>query len=181
MRVISGKYRGKRIMAPKKLPVRPTTDMAKESLFNILGHHFHLDEISFLNLFSGTGNISYEMASRGCEDVTAVDQDRNCVEFIKKMSMEMKFDHFSTIRSEAMQFLKGQYRKWDVIFADPPYEFAGHQLLVDEIFGKGMLAEGGMLILEHGQDVDFKEYEHLTIVKRYGSVYFSFFEFQESE
>ena len=85
-------------MAPKKLPVRPTTDMAKESLFNILGHHFHLDEISFLDLFSGTGNISYEMASRGCEDVTAVDQDRNCVEFIKKMSMEMKFDHFSTIR-----------------------------------------------------------------------------------
>ena len=120
MRIISGKYKGKRLMAPKKLPVRPTTDFAKEGLFNILNNKIRFDEVSLLDLFSGTGNISYEFASRGTDEVTSVDAHYGCVKYINQISEELDFS-IKTVKSDVFKYLKTTPFTFDVIFADPPY------------------------------------------------------------
>ena len=120
MRIISGKHKGRRITAPKNLPVRPTTDMSKESLFNILNNHFNFNGLKVLDLFSGTGNISYEFASRGAGPITSVDGDMGCVNFIKKTATELDLD-ISAIKSDVFSFLERNKTTYDIIFADPPY------------------------------------------------------------
>ena len=119
MRIISGTFKGRRITAPKKLPVRPTTDMAKESLFNILNNRFYFDEVSVLDLFSGTGNISYEFASRGTENVTSVDANYGCVQFINKTAEEFEMS-IQTIKSDFFKFLENHTLQYSLFFADPP-------------------------------------------------------------
>ena len=120
MRIISGKYKGKRLVAPKKLPVRPTTDFAKEALFNILIHRFNFDKISLLDLYAGTGNISYEFGSRGTKDITAIDSYYGCVKYINSISEELNFS-IKTIKSDVLKYLGSTVTKSSVIFADPPY------------------------------------------------------------
>ncbi|MEZ8003576.1 MAG: RsmD family RNA methyltransferase, partial [Patiriisocius sp.] len=121
MRIISGLHKGKRLMAPKSLPVRPTTDFAKEGLFNILNHRWMFQDISLLDLFSGTGNISYEFASRGCKDITSVDSHFGCVKYISKISEELDYN-IHAIKADIFKYTKMPSRSFDIIFADPPYD-----------------------------------------------------------
>lgn len=181
MRIIRGKYRAKRILAPKNLPVRPTTDMAKEALFSILEHHFNLDEIRFLDLFSGTGNISYEMASRSDASITAVDSEKVCIDFIKKIAEELKFSHIEWVRSDALLYLQKAFKTWDIIFADPPYDYKYYEHIIEEIFDRKLLDKQGMLIMEHGAEQNFEIHPHFVFLRRYGSVHFSFFESERTE
>ena len=177
MRIISGKHKSKRIFAPKKLPVRPTTDMAKEALFNILNNKYYFEDISFLDLFAGTGNISYEFASRGTDNIVSVDADYGCIKFIDKISMEMDFA-ISTIKSDVFSFLEKSTLKVNIIFADPPYDFSVEDFtrIPELIFKNNMLKEDGVLIIEHSKQTDLSHLEHFTNQRRYGGSVFSFFE-----
>jgi 16S rRNA (guanine(966)-N(2))-methyltransferase RsmD len=177
MRIISGKYKSKRLQAPKNLPVRPTTDMAKEALFNILNNLYYLNDISVLDLFSGTGNISYEFASRGTENITAVDANFGCVKYINTISKELDFN-INTYKSDVFKFLSGCTVKFDVIFADPPYDFELEKFekIVDLVFENDLLTDQGLLIVEHSKRTDLKNKEQLSSQKKYGGNMFSFFE-----
>ncbi|NQY07088.1 MAG: RsmD family RNA methyltransferase [Flavobacteriaceae bacterium] len=175
MRIISGTYKGKRLIAPKKLPVRPTTDFAKEALFNILNNRYFFDAITILDLFSGTGNISYEFASRGAEQITAVDAHYACVGFIKKTAKELDFP-LETIKSDVFQYLDKIPVTQDIVFADPPYDFSEEQFLkiVDLVFSKSTNPET-LLIIEHSKHTSLEAHPLLTESKRYGGSVFSFF------
>lgn len=177
MRIISGTHKGRRLTAPSKLPVRPTTDMAKEALFNILNNQYHIPNIKVLDLFSGTGNISYEFAARGSEDVTAVDGNYDCVKFIKKTAEELKFP-ITTIKSDVYKYLEKAGIKADLIFADPPYNFEKNQFakIAELVFEREMLLEDGQLIIEHSKHTDLSDLPHFLQSRKYGSSVFSFFE-----
>lgn len=177
MRIISGKYKGRRITAPKKLPVRPTTDMAKEALFNIINNLYYFDELSVLDLFSGTGNISYEFASRGTEQITAVDQDFGCIRFINKTAEEFDMP-IQTIKSNVFKYLESTKQKHSLIFADPPYAFSENQFeeISNSIFENELLHEDGLLIIEHSKHTDLSNFKHFSYSKSYGGNMFSFFE-----
>ena len=175
-RIISGRLRGKIIKAPGNLPVRPTTDFAKEALFNILNNKFYFDEISFLDLFSGTGNISFEIASRGCTDIVCVDENAGAVKFIQKIADELKFEGLTAQRSTVEQYLARAYKNFDLIFADPPYEYEGYEALVEQVFLKRLLSDGGLLVIEHQKLTDLSPLEGFVEMRKYGNVGFSFFE-----
>ncbi|MFC4219083.1 RsmD family RNA methyltransferase [Flagellimonas marina] len=177
MRIISGKYKGRRLIAPKKLPVRPTTDMAKEGLFNILNNRYYLDELRVLDLFSGTGNISFEFASRGTEDIIAVDGFAGCVQFISKTAQELGFS-ITPIKSDVFKYLQRTPEKFNLVFADPPYDFETTQFLniADLVFQNEFLLEDGLLIIEHSDQTDLSKHEHFTESRKYGGSIFSFFE-----
>lgn len=181
MRIISGIFKSKRIQAPKNLPVRPTTDMAKEALFNILNNLYYFNGISVLDLFSGTGNISYEFASRGTENITAVDAHFGCIKFINSTSKELDLT-INSIKSDVYKYLEKCPTKFDVIFADPPYGFELEQFekIVELVFERDLLNEGGLLIVEHSKHTDLNENAHLSYQKKYGGNMFSFFEKEES-
>ena len=177
MRIVSGIYKGRRISAPKKLPVRPTTDMAKESLFNILNNHYYFDEISVLDLFAGTGNISYEFASRGTESITAVDDHFGCIKFINQTTEEFNMP-IITVKSDVFKYLEMIRTKHTIIFADPPYDmsleaFSKLPLLV---FQNNLLEDNGMLIIEHSKHTDLTTLSQFSYSKSYGGSVFSFFE-----
>jgi len=180
MRIISGKYKGKRLTAPKKLPVRPTTDMAKEALFNILNNRFYFDELKVLDLFSGTGNISFEFASRGTEQITAVDSFQSCVRYISNTANELGFS-INTVKSDVYKFLEGTSEPFDLIFADPPYDFDTEQFLkiADLVFAKNLLLPDGVLIIEHSDQTDLSEHPKFSEQRKYGGSIFSFFEEKE--
>ncbi len=179
MRIISGKHKSKRISAPKKLPVRPTTDMAKESLFNIINNLYYFENISVLDLFSGTGNISYEFASRGTKTIHAVDGHYGCVKFINQTSDELELD-INAYKSDVYKFLEKTSLKNDVIFADPPYDFEESQFLklADLVFERELLNEDGILIIEHSKHTDLTKHPKHSYDKRYGGNVFSFFEIE---
>ena len=176
MRIISGKYKGRRLTAPKNLPVRPTTDFAKEALFNILRVRYYFDELTVLDLFAGTGNISFEFASRGVPNITAVDGHMGCVHYINKVSEEFEFP-ITTIKSDVTKYLENASGKYDVIFADPPYEFTTEVLknLVEGIFNNSLLNPEGLLIIEHAKQNDLSSFPHFAEARKYGSSVFSFF------
>lgn len=182
MRIISGKFKGRRIIAPKNLPVRPTTDLSKESLFNILNHQFTFRELRVLDLFSGTGNISYEFASRGAEPIVSVDTDYGCVNFIKKTAQQFEMD-ITPIKSDVYKFLERTKTKYDIIFADPPYDFTQDQFekIVKMVFEHELLEDDGMLIIEHSPHTKMDDLEHFSSNRKYGSSIFSFFEFEQEE
>jgi len=180
MRIISGKYKGRRISAPKKLPVRPTTDLAKESLFNILNNEFYIDEVILLDLFSGTGNISYEFASRGCTQITAVDTDYGCAAFIKKTSEEFDFD-INVIKADVFKYLAKAKIKAKIIFADPPYDFSDEKFekIRQLVFDNNILTKNGYLIIEHSSHTNLTQLENFSHSKKYGGCVFSFFEYSQ--
>lgn len=177
MRIISGTHKGKRLVAPKKLPVRPTTDMAKEGLFNILNNRFALDEVKVIDLFAGTGNISFEFGSRGSQDILAVDSFPACVQYISKTSKELNFP-ISTIKSDVFKFLERTQEKAHIIFADPPYSFADSQFysLVELVFENQLLLDEGILIIEHSNQTDLSQHPKCSEFRKYGGSIFSFFE-----
>lgn len=182
MRIISGKYKGRRIMAPKKLPVRPTTDMSKEALFNILNNHFNFADLKILDLFSGTGNISYEFASRGSEPIISVDADYGCISFIKKTATEFEFD-ITAIKSDVFQYLERAKGEFDIIFSDPPYnlEQADFEKINTLVFENELLATDGMLVIEHSKHTKLDHLSHFSFQKNYGGSVFSFFEHESLE
>ncbi|OFX54861.1 MAG: 16S rRNA (guanine(966)-N(2))-methyltransferase RsmD [Bacteroidetes bacterium GWA2_30_7] len=175
MRIISGKYKGRQINPDKNFSARPTTDIAKEGLFNILNNNFYYDEISVLDLFAGTGGIGYEFASRGCENVTSVELNPNHHYFIKKTADSLKLENFKAIKANAFSYLKNCYEKYDVIFADPPYESKDYQLIPQLVFEKQLLKENGWLIIEHPIAVKFPDCPQLFDKRNYSKVNFSFF------
>lgn len=177
MRIISGLYKSRKILAPKNLPVRPTTDMAKEGLFNILNNLYYFDEITVLDLFAGTGNISYEFASRSTEKITCVDQDFGCIKFINKTAETFNMP-IHTIKSDVFKFLESTSEQFDVIFADPPYGFQDEQFIkiTELVFNNNLLLQDGLLIIEHSKNTDLSKALNYSYSKSYGGNRFSFFE-----
>ena len=177
MRIISGKHKSRRINAPNNLPVRPTTDMAKEALFNILNNRYYFDQLSVLDIFAGIGSIGFEFASRGAEQITCVDLNQGCIRFLEKTDKELDLG-IQIIKSDAYSFLERTNSKFDVIFADPPYDFEQErfQNIVDLVFDKDLLNEDGLLIIEHSKKTDLSQNSAYTQSKKYGSNVFSFFE-----
>jgi len=182
MRIISGKYKGRRISPPKGLPVRPTTDMSKEALFNVLNNHFSFEGLKVLDLFAGTGNISYEFASRGSSPITSVDGDFGCVKFIKQVAAEYDFNIAAT-KSDVFSFLEKNKTSYDIIFADPPYGLDQKifEKIVLLIFERGLLNEEGMMVIEHSKYTKLNHMTNFSFQKSYGGSIFSFFELDTTE
>ena len=179
MRIISGKYKGRRIFPPKGLPVRPTTDMSKEALFNVLNNHFSFEGLKILDLFAGTGNISYEFASRGSTPITSVDGDFGCVKFIKQVATEFDFNIAAT-KSDVFTYLEKCKTSYDIIFADPPYALdqATFEKIVSLIFEKELLNQDGMMVIEHSKYTKLDHMINFSFKKSYGGSIFSFFEIE---
>lgn len=177
MRIISGSHKGKRLQAPSNLPARPTTDFAKEGLFNILRNRIDLTQLRVLDLFAGIGGISFEFASRGALSVVAVDKHPGCVRFIQQTADQLDFP-IRTIKSDCWSFLKKDAAQYDLIFMDPPYEMEAlelakfHQL----IMSADKLAEDGLLIIEHSKHQDISELTSFLEMRRYGGSVFSIFQ-----
>lgn len=176
IRIISGIHKGRRLKAPNNLPVRPTTDRAKESLFNILGHEVYWPETSVLDLFAGTGNLGYECASRGATEVVSVDSHAGCVKFIQQTGELLQIP-ITAYKRNVITFLKQCTNSFDLIFADPPYEFSEQQLfeIVNLCRDGEVLAEDGLLILEHSSSRDLSHLAGFDQSRKYGSTSFSFF------
>jgi 16S rRNA (guanine(966)-N(2))-methyltransferase RsmD len=174
MRIIQGKNKGRHIQAPASLPARPTTDLGKESLFNILNNYFHFDRITVLDLFAGTGNISYEFASRGAISVTTVDNYQGCADFIRKTAEKLQFDNISVIRGDAFSFVERARQQFDIIFADPPYDLKGLELIVKHVFANQLLKSDGWLVLEHNRGYDFSQHPNFYEHRKYGKLNFTF-------
>ncbi|MBA3665591.1 MAG: RsmD family RNA methyltransferase [Bacteroidetes bacterium] len=174
MRIINGTHRGKIITVPRGLPVRPTTDFAKEGLFNILNNKIDYENTTFLDLFSGTGHISLELASRGSKNITAVDMNSKCIGFLRAISKELGFN-INTIKSDVFSFLKQNKNSSDLIFADPPYDLANIAEIHELVFAGGLLKPEGLLIIEHGSKTNLENCRGFTQHRKYGNVNFSFF------
>ena len=177
MRIIGGEFKGRRFTPPaKNWPTRPTTDYAKEALFNIVVNSLDFEALKVLDLFGGTGSLSYEFISRGCQDVTYVDQFPACIRFIKetakKLDIESKIRIF---KSDALKYMDRSGEKFDFIFADPPYTMAGIDSIPDRIFKNNMLNEAGWLVLEHNPNHNFKNHPYCFDSRNYGKTIFSFF------
>jgi len=181
MRIISGKFKGRRIIAPKKLPVRPTTDQAKEGLFNILWNQYDFKNLAVLDLFSGIGSLSLEFASRGTSDITAVDKFFGCSRFLKETAEELEIN-IQTITADAFSFLENTSRTFDVIFADPPYDFKVEDFnkIIELVFQRNLLNKQGMLILEHSKHTELPSHPAFLEKRKYGGAVFSFYKLRES-
>ncbi|MBK8515695.1 MAG: RsmD family RNA methyltransferase [Saprospiraceae bacterium] len=177
MRIISGKFKGRKFIPPaRNWPTRPTTDFAKEGLFNILNNRINFEETVMLDLFGGTGNHSYEFLSRGCKDVTYVDSFRGCVTFVLKTTEELGMhDHIQIIKSDVFRFLKTNIRQFDYIFAGPPYPLPNLNSIPDEIFNSNAIQENGLFVLEHNPNHNFKDHSRYFEERNYGTTIFSFF------
>lgn len=174
MRIIGGKHKGRAIKTPRDLPVRPTTDFAKEALFNILNNRLDFEDLRVLDLFSGTGNISLEFASRGASAVEAVDKNFRCAAFLKSEANTLSLP-VHTIKEDVFRFLSHCSAQYDLIFADPPYDLPGIEKIPQLVFEKSLLKEGGMLIVEHGPGTKLHEEPQFAEHRKYGNVNFSFF------
>jgi len=154
---------------------RPTTDIAKEGLFNILQNNLEFDNLKVLDLFGGTGCISYELASRGAPDITIVEKDNKMYDFIKKTSGELQFDHFNVVKSDVFRFIETTGLQYDFIFAGPPYALATIDDLPLKIFEKGLLKPGGWFVLEHTPRNNYKKFAYYKTERNYGTTIFSIF------
>lgn len=175
MRIISGKFKGRRFNPPvDRSFTRPTMDVAKEGIFNILANNFDFEEVTVLDLFGGTGSISFEFLSRGCEDVTLVEMSRNMTGFCKKIAEVLEVN-LNIVKSDVLKFVKKTDKRFDIIFADPPYDYKMYFELINNILDLKLLKENGIFILEHDQRNDFsKDYQtHETRI--YGTNRFTFF------
>ena len=175
MRIISGIHKGKTLHPPKGLPTRPTTDFAKTGLFNILNNRIDYESIRLLDLCCGTGNISFEFASRGTENITCVDTHAACLKFISQTAKELGFTGFTTFKADMFKFIENTEEKFDLIFVDPPYAEERIAQLSDDIFSKNLLNEGGLLIIEHGSKTKLEGKKGFIETRNYGNVNFSIF------
>ncbi len=175
MRIIAGNLRGRRLNPPANLPVRPTTDMARESLFNILNNYVDYEELTVMDLFAGTGAVSFEFVSRGAKDVTSIDINNACTEYIKSAAQQMNISNIHVVRADVFDLLKRAYKKFDMIFADPPYALQDLPNLPDIVFQSDVLTEDGIFVLEHPKEYSFDDHPHFWQHRAYGKVNFTFF------
>jgi 16S rRNA (guanine(966)-N(2))-methyltransferase RsmD len=176
MRIISGEHGGRRINPPSKMPyTRPTTDIAKEGLFNILQNQLDFDSIKSLDLFGGTGAISYELASRGVKDLTIVEKDTQMASFIKQTSENLKLEQVKIIKSDVFRFIDQCTENYDFIFAGPPYALQTIDELPRLIFEKGLLKENGWFVLEHTPRNNYEQHLFFYSARNYGTTIFSIF------
>ena len=181
MRIIAGTLKGRRLNPPANLPVRPTTDMAREGLFNILNNYVDFDECTVMDLFAGTGAMSVEFISRGVREVTAVDINNACTDFIKSEAQRLELRNLRVVRADVFDLLKRANRKFDIVFADPPYAIEGLETLPGLVFDRQVLTDDGIFILEHPREYSFEEHPHFWQHRNYGKVNFTFFAMQLDE
>lgn len=175
MRIIAGKLKGRRLNPPADLPVRPTTDMARESLFNILNNYVDFDECAVLDLFAGTGAVSIEFLSRGAKSVTAVDINNACSDYIKTEAARLELPNLRVVRADVFDLLRRANRQFDLVFADPPYAINNLETLPDLVFSHQLLNEDGIFILEHPREYSFENHPRFWQHRNYGKVNFTFF------
>ena len=176
MRIISGSLVGIRIHPPAKMPyTRPTTDIAKEGLFNILQNQLDFEELITLDLFGGTGSISYELASRGVPDLTIVEKDDRMFAFIKKTAAELGLKNFKVVKSDVFRYIEQCTQQYDFIFAGPPYALQTIDDLPKLIFEKKLLKEGGRFVLEHTPRNHYENFPFFRSARHYGTTIFSTF------
>ena len=176
MRIIGGELGRRRINPPASMPhTRPTTDVAKEGLFNVIENNLGIEELKTLDLFGGTGSISYEMASRGAKDLTIVEKDEKMFAFIKKTSEDLKLENFKVIKTDVFRFINQCTEKYDFIFAGPPYALSNIDELPKLIFEKNLLNTKGWFVLEHTPRNDYKSFPYYTAERNYGTTVFSIF------
>jgi len=175
MRVITGKYRGRHFEVPRTFKARPTTDFAKENIFNVLRGYVDLEGATALDLFAGTGSITLELLSRGCSRVVSVEQDRDHHRFILQCVKSLNDEAAVVLRADAFRFIKGCHQQFDFIFADPPYALKELPQIPGLVFEHQLLAPGGVFVFEHGKDNDFSGHPHFVEHRSYGSVNFSLF------
>ena len=177
MRIISGKLKGRRFNPPAdKWPTRPTTDFAKEALFNILNNLLDFEEVKMLDLFGGTGSHCYEFISRGCTDATYVDKFPGCVQFVRKTAQKLQIEpSLKIFQMDVFRFVESTREQYDYIFAGPPYSLPTIDIIPDLIFERELLLPEGLFVLEHNPQHEFLNHPHLVDVRNYGQTYFSFF------
>lgn len=176
MRIIGGEHGGRKFNPPSNMPyTRPTTDIAKEGLFNVLQHNLDFEELKTLDLFGGTGSISYELASRGVPDLTIVEKDTAMYEFIKKTAAALRLENFRIIKMDVFKFMQQCTDRFDFIFAGPPYALANIDDLPRLVFEKQLLKKGGWFVLEHTPRNDYKTYPFFKTERNYGTTVFSTF------
>jgi len=176
MRIISGIHGGKRISPPTNMPyTRPTTDIAKEGLFNVLQNNLDIEELKTLDLFGGTGCISYELASRGVQDVTIVEKDTSMYDFIKKTSAQLAFENFKVVKADVFKFIENTTEQYDFIFAGPPYALGTIDELPKKIISLKLLNPKGWFVLEHTPRNNYKKFEGYKTERNYGTTIFSIF------
>lgn len=176
MRIIGGRLSRRHINPPAGLPVRPTTDKAKEALFNILNNYIDFEAVQVLDLFAGTGSIAYEFASRNAVEVVAIDNNLRCVRFIKDVKEKFQMDNLIVLKADALHFLKNQTTSYDIIFCDPPYDMKGIEEIPNIVFQNKLLLPEGFLILEHSNNVQMDDHPAFAFKRNYSKVHFSFFE-----
>ena len=174
MRIVGGSHKGRIIEKNKNLELRPTTDIAKEALFNILDNRYFFNNKEVLDLFSGTGNISFEFASRGVQKITAIDKSIKAINFINETSLKLDLK-VNTVNIDAINYLNKCKRKFNFIFADPPYNYRFYQELKEIIINKNLIKDDGLLIIEHDKNTMFNEPN--IELRKYGNVHFSIFSF----
>ena len=175
MRIITGQYKGRHFDIPRTFKARPTTDFAKENIFNVLNAYIDFEGTTALDLFSGTGSISLELLSRGCSTVVSVEADRDHHAFIKQCIAKLATDRCMTIRGDVFRFVKSCRQQFDFIFADPPYALKELSSIPDLIFSRDLLKPDGIFVFEHGKDNDFSSHPCFVEHRSYGSVNFSLF------
>ncbi len=176
MRVVSGTLKGRRFSPPESFEARPTTDFAKENLFNILCNFVNFDEVKVLDLFGGSGGITYEFASRGCTNITCIEKDPRNQRFIAKTIADFNISNCARcLRADALQYITHTQEKYDIIFADPPYSLPEVDSLPDNIIQKGLLSADGFFVLEHSNTGRFATHPNLWQARTYGKVNFTFF------
>jgi 16S rRNA (guanine966-N2)-methyltransferase len=175
MRIITGKYKGRHFDVPRTFKARPTTDFAKENIFNVMNRYVDFDGADALDLFAGTGSISLELLSRGCASVVSVEADRDHARFIGQCMQKLGVMGNVLVKGDVFRFLKSCHKQFDFIFADPPYALEQLPTLPDLVFQHELLKEDGVFVFEHGRDYDFSTHEHFVEHRSYGSVNFSIF------
>ena len=181
MRIIGGKLRGKTICPPNGYKARPTTDFAKEGLFNILNNEYEMEGLQVLDLFGGTGSISFEFASRGASMVYCVEMLPLHANFIKSQAQQFGLKNVAVVRHNVFDFLEICHEKFDIVFADPPYAIEGLDGIPDKVFAREIIHPGGYLILEHPDEYEFSSHPYFVKERKYGNVHFSFFEMPENQ
>lgn len=175
MRIISGEFKGRKLYPPSNIKVRPTTDLAREALFNILRHRLDLESIEALDLFAGLGSISLELVSRGAKEVTSVEINGRCIDFIKDSCEKLEIKNLHVIKADVFRFLGKSQLDFDFVFADPPYDMDNFELVVNLVL-KSFLRPGGIFVMEHSKSNSFEDHEYFIETKKYGKVIFSIFQ-----